>query len=196
MLQFLDLWSHPLISEKWAPIVRSYALCNYPVEMVLPGRNGPSQVRMGIAVFKLSHEAPHEPARMLDFRAPILRLDEVVAVSLDIPTDKTAAFTTWLAHNDMKNLICRHPVRSPLTTKERPRVSLQLLFPQDCSEFEQVLTMKELRRATLTQDTYFGFNTLHTSPNALILEVNSPLGFCHCWPLCSQLPLNKNKVRP
>ena len=85
----------------------------------------------------------------------------------------------------MKKVICRHPVRSLLTTKERPRVSLQLLCLQDCFKFEQMLIMKELRWVTLTEDTYFGFNTMHTSPNALILEVNSPLGLSHFWPLCS-----------
>jgi hypothetical protein len=55
--------------------------------------------------------------------------------------------------------------------------------------------MKELRRVTFTQDTYFGVNTMHRSSNALILEINSPLGLSHFWPVCFQLiPLSQNKV--
>ena len=78
-------------------------------------------------MFKLSHEAPHEPPRRLDVRAPILRLDEVVAVSLDIPTDK-AAFMTWLAHNDMKKVLCRYPVR-PTHHERTAKGQFALLLP-------------------------------------------------------------------
>jgi hypothetical protein len=193
--QVLDSWWHPMLSEKWATIVKSYAFCNAPLEMVLPGRNAPAHSRMGMVVFTLSHEAHHAPPRMFDLKAPILKLNEVVAVTVDIPTNKTAALMTWLAHKDLKKVTCRHPVRSPLTTKEVPRVNLQLIFPQDSTELEQLLIMKELRRVTFTQDTFFGLNTMHRSSNAMVLEVNSPLGLRHFWPLCSQLiPVSKNKV--
>ena len=49
---FLDVWYHPLLSEKFAALMRAMALITQPMEFVLPGARGPRVVRQGVAVFK------------------------------------------------------------------------------------------------------------------------------------------------
>eukprot|EP00973_Karenia_brevis_P056687 7885977-Karenia_brevis.AAC.1 len=44
-----DLWWHPLMSDKYAAVVRRMDFAAQPMEMVLPGASGPRHVHMGLA---------------------------------------------------------------------------------------------------------------------------------------------------
>ena len=59
--QITDAWWHPLLSEKWAPLVKNISFTNFPLEMILPGAGGPLHVRDGLAIFRLQHVGIVEP---------------------------------------------------------------------------------------------------------------------------------------
>ena len=59
-------------------------------------------------------------------------------------------------------------------------------MPSSLSEAGSTLAMRFLRRTVLTAQMYLGHKELYTSPDALVVECNSPLALSRAWPLCSQ----------
>ena len=80
---FLDLWGHPLLGEKHVAIVKEISLIPQPVEYILPGANGPRQVRQGLACFRVARVGPRSlPAIVLPLQ-PLLQVTQSASLIVD-----------------------------------------------------------------------------------------------------------------
>ena len=79
-----DLWWSPLLSDKWAPLVREYSFSARPLELITPGRGGPRHGRAGLAIFTISRNGLRSIPKMLDFKAPLLQVAAVPVVHVDM----------------------------------------------------------------------------------------------------------------
>eukprot|EP00959_Pyramimonas_sp_CCMP1952_P210959 4414869-Pyramimonas_sp.AAC.1 len=92
-----------------------------------------------------------------------------------------------LLHDEMLEVICRHPRRSSLSTTDVPRACIDLLFPASQTELYIVMQMRYLRRTSLPADSFYGMRSMFVAKDAMILEVASPMCLHHYWKVCSQL---------
>ena len=94
---FLDLWTHPLLRDKYASLVRAVYLMPQPVEMVLPGRLGPRQVCQGLACFWVSQDGKRSPPTVILPRAPLVQASARESLTLDTPTAQLPQLMARLA---------------------------------------------------------------------------------------------------
>lgn len=181
-----DLWSHPLLGDKWAPLVRSQTFCTQPMEMVLPGRNQPRHVAMGLAVFGIAVEGPRLLPRMVEVKTPLFEIAPSMVSVVDMPADYLPRFMSGLAASGITDILARHHRRSPGSLPDAPRVCVDLVFPAGCTELDAIAAMEGMRRSPLPHSVCFALNTIYDSREAMILEMTDPRCIQGVWPLCSQ----------
>ncbi|CAK0825379.1 unnamed protein product, partial [Prorocentrum cordatum] len=190
--KLFDLWWHPLLGEKplYISLVRAVDIILQPVEYILPGRSAPRHVRQGLASFTITTAGHRSSPTVFSPLAPLLQLPAVNSFWVDVPTQLFPNFMIKMLSPEVTNhgvsFLCRHTSRSWGSTPEVPRVCVGIILPSSLSEAGSMLAMRFLRRTVLTEQMYLGHKELYTSPDALVVECNSPLGLVRAWPLCSQ----------
>ncbi|CAK0840654.1 unnamed protein product, partial [Prorocentrum cordatum] len=181
----MDLWWHPLLGDTWAPLVREITFSATPMEVILPGTGGPRHVRTGLAVFTLRHLGERALPKMVNPVAPLLTLIEARTVIFDTQATHLPRLLNCLL--GLQGVICQDHSRSALSTKERPRVQLEALFPSDMADLQVLLRLQALRRTDLPADTFFGLISIFAAGDSQILETTSGANIHHYWRLCSQM---------
>ena len=96
---------------------------------------------------------------------------------------------------ELREVICRPHRRSTTSTREVPRVCVDLIFPESQTDLDVLLQLRHVRGSALPSDAYFGLRSMIGSSEAMVLETSSPLSLHHYWPLCTQLvPLSPTKA--
>jgi len=147
--QIMDLWWSPLLCDKWAPVVRGCTFTTTPLDMILPGRDVPRHVRMGLAVFTLGHDGDRLPPRMVEAAQPLLRVDDVKAAVVDVRVDQLSLLLQAFSGPYFQDVVLRDPTRSPLSTAEVPRVELHLVFPRVAADLDILMLLQRIRTTSL-----------------------------------------------
>ena len=182
-----DIWAHGLMGERWIPFVRDSAFCPCPLEMVVPGNNGPMHVRQGLAVFRLAREGPRGLPAVVHCVAPILDLEAVEVVQLDLKVDGLPALMLLFNTADLDGWTCRSPSRSLGSTNEIKRIKVEVIPPPNLSDLEVLGKLRRLRAKHLSADTFFGHRSLVRDQDAMIADFLSPHAAARLWTLSSQL---------
>jgi len=165
------------------------------MDMVMPGKDVPRHVRMGLAVFTVGHEGDRAIPCMLENICPVLRLEEVRVAIVDVKVDMVSFLLATLQDPCFSTVVMRNPERSCLSTKEVPRVVVNLLFPSTMADLDVILVLQRLRTTRLGGDMFYGLKSMYGAEDAMVLEVGSVHSLHHYWTLCSQLvTILKNKV--
>ena len=184
----LDLWTCYLMDSQWAPIVVSSTVTLTPMDMVLPGRDFPRSVRMGLAIFSLGHDGDKIPMQIFEHRQPRLTVVAAKVAVLDVPTTVVTRLMAALNSNIYADALVRDPVRSPLSTKLNPRMVINLIYDNAVWDQAILYGLNMLRDLPLGAGTYIytGLRSIIADSASLILEIGDPSSMEHYWPLCSQ----------
>ncbi|CAK0874296.1 unnamed protein product, partial [Prorocentrum cordatum] len=143
-----DLWSHPLLGDKWAPIVRSQSFCAQPLEMILPGRNQPRHVQTGLAIFGISLDSARHVPICLDLVIPATCAELDAIILLD-RLRRSMATTVHFALNTIYDN--REAMILEITSPE----CLPRLWPL-CSQMTLLSRAKALVISVAASDTWAG----------------------------------------
>eukprot|EP00959_Pyramimonas_sp_CCMP1952_P252787 5281035-Pyramimonas_sp.AAC.1 len=80
----LDLWSHALLSAKWAAVVKDKVIMDGTYEVILPGRGPPRMTRAGLAIFRVRPEGVAANPRLGVVRHAICEIDAPRTLTLDM----------------------------------------------------------------------------------------------------------------
>ena len=75
----LDCWQHPLLGDKWASVVKDVSIHNLPLDMVLPGTNGPRHLLQGMVVFTLALQGARGLPKIVEIEEPLCPSHHVFA---------------------------------------------------------------------------------------------------------------------
>ena len=82
-----------------------------------------------------------------------------------------------------------------MSCKEVPRISIQWILPDEIADIDLLIYLRHHRGQALPIDTLYGFKSMYTCRETLILEFNSTMAVHHYWSLCSQMiPLSPHKA--
>ena len=181
-----DLWGSPLLGERWIPIRKHVSFASTPMEMVLPGDSMPRHVYKDLAIFQLGHQETFTLPCMSEPTVPLITVADPRIFVVDVRAVEATKVIALLQTEELRTVVFRVPRRSPLSSGEVPRVCLDLYIPDEMSDIDIVMLMRQ-KRSSLPFDLFFGFRSMITDKDALILETSSALVLHHYWTLCSQL---------
>ena len=190
-----DVWWHPLLGDRWAPLMRRCTFTAMPMEMIDTGPIGPRMIRAGLAIFNLQHDGPRIPPQLLMAQNSLLQLPAVPAATLDMQAVDLPKVMALLQAPPYVELLPRHPRRSMLSTSEIPRLCVDILFPSSYTEIYGQLLLQQLRQQGLPWDTYCAKHSIYETAEAKILEISTSNNVHRFWCLCSQLiAISRNKL--
>ena len=176
------------MSEAWAPLVTGTSFCTHPFEMVSTTGEAPRHFFSGLAVFNIGYGQPKSLTQLVNYRAPLLTVSEPEGFLADMRAADLPIFLTHMRGGRIGAAVtCRNPDRSTLSSKEAPRVTVQVLFPVGTAQLDQHLLMLFVRRSIVPPTTFLSNLGLAADDGALILETTGAGCVHHFWPLCSQL---------
>ncbi|CAK0815577.1 unnamed protein product, partial [Prorocentrum cordatum] len=182
-----DLWSSPLLSERWSPIVRATTYIPFPFEMVSSTSSGtPRHFRSGLGIFSLMQAGPISIPKVIHVDA-LMHVDEVKTIVVDMRLDLLTDFLKLARLDILEGLSYRTHRKSLTSTPDAPRVAVEVVMDARLSELECFAILKHLRRHHLPHDTFFGYKHLAGASDALLLECGDSRLFRHFWPLCTQM---------
>ena len=184
-----------MLSDTWIPIIRGCSLTTTPMEMVLLGSVLPRHGRLGMGIFKLAHKGNRIPPQILEPVQPLCHVAEPRCLLVDCRADDLCKVMELLKLPELQGVTDRAPTKSVLTSKEIPRVCMQWVLPDALSDMEVLMCFRYQRGQALPLDAYYGFKSLFTCKDAMILEFSSVLSTHHYWALCTQMiPLSTHKA--
>ena len=142
---------------------------------------------MGLAIFGISLDMPRQVPRMVEALTPLFAVESSIIATLDMPSDHLPNFLALLADPRLQILTVRQPRRSPSSSRDTPRICLDLVFPAQCAELDAIVILSRIRLSPLPPAAYFALNTIYDNREAMILEFTRPDCIPRFWPLCVQL---------
>ena len=182
----LDFWQHPLLGDKWASVVKDVAIYNTPLEMVLPGGNGPKHTLQGMVIFTIALQGARELPKIVEIEAPLYRVPEIPCIFVDTPPQHLGKVISVLSTPQFSSISYRAPYRSPGSQPNMPRLRLDLLLPSHMSELEQTIVLANLRGEFAGIGIVLGHKNLFGQQDALICEMNAPSAVGFISHLCCQ----------
>ena len=183
----LDLWSHPLLGQKWQSIVSGIHFTRQPVELVQEGLAGPKVMFRSLFIASLSIMRSSPIPAMLTVSQPLLQLSSGPEVILDIPT---VAFidTMRSVRAHLRGIVVTWgpSSRSSSATPDVARLVVRGTFGEAVTPLDLSLILRSLK-SVLAPNVFCARADLLNDPSALVAELTSPLAALPIAPLCDEL---------
>ena len=146
----------------------------------------PKLEKVGLGIFTISTTGPRLPPQMIEPRAPLIVVQAPKIVVMDSLASDLPQIIGILQGADLARVTCRHPRRSPISTPEVPRVSVDIISPPNM-DMDIFFALQYLQNTALPPHAYFGLRSMFGDENAKFVEFGIGSSLQQCWPLCSQL---------
>ncbi|CAK0904154.1 unnamed protein product, partial [Prorocentrum cordatum] len=183
-----DLFWHPFMSEKWAPVVREQAFVAQPMQMVLSAAGGPLHTSWGLYIVTVSTHAPLQLPRVLSVAEPVLTVSQGPSFFADCPSLllPEVIHQVLAAGSTMGVKLGQHS-RSPGSAADAPRSRVEFLLPlQGTTEIGVALLLCDLRSRRLDSTVLLATRSIYSDNSALLVELTGPAGLSRVSHLCDE----------
>ena len=111
---------------------------------------------------------------MIQASAPLFEIKQSVVATVDLPAEYLPRFLAFLSDPYLVEIRTHQHRRSPSSTESQPRVCVELVFPERCSELDAVMFLDRLRRTPLPNSVSFALNSIFDGREAMILDLLDP----------------------
>jgi len=192
----LDLWTHPLLAEKWAAVVRSVQFTSQPLEIVLSAGVVPSCTAQVLMIATLAPGLSYKLPSTLSVALPLFVEEAGPAIRVDCKIHDMMQVRLAIRQViPLLDIFWSDPLRSPGTTKEEPRVVFLAGFrPEDVAGPVLGRILMELRLTCGIEHTMFASDDIWHDNAAPLLELSAPAAFFAVSALCEQAVYVSPKV--
>ena len=192
----LDLWSHPLLQDKWKPIVRRIEFTSQALEVVQTGAVAPISSPRTLMVATVSASAPFEPPSILSVALPLFEVDRSHGIRVDcFITDLMGVRRSLAMALASRSLRWTDPVRSPGSTAAAARVHFTGYFPPGgISPLDLSMLIQRLRNLYLPRTVLLASEAVFADNSAMILELSDPAAALSVVSLCDEMAFVSQKV--
>jgi hypothetical protein len=186
---FIDLWSHPLLSDKWRAIVRSVQFTSQAMEVVLPGRTAPTTSPKTIMLATISASAPYIPPSIRSVAMPLFEMDRGRCLRIDCRTadmmQTRRSLVQVLAGTRTR---WADPLRSPGSTPTDTRSILSCHFaPGALTALELRMLISCLRNMHVPASTLLAAEDIFADNAAMLLDLSDPRAALEVVALCDDM---------
>jgi hypothetical protein len=182
----LDLWGHPVLSEKWRSVVRMTRFTSQPLEIVRSTASAPATVWKTLLVATLSAVDPYALPSMISVAEPLFKLAKGKVLVVDLPADLLTSTRKKLADAvQCLSVAWADPVRSPAFSQDAPRLLLRgALPPGAITALDMRMLIGNLRALHLDPAVVLGSDDLFGDNASLLAEFSEPSNGVEIYQLC------------
>lgn len=185
-----DIWSNPLLGNKWADLIHKVTFLQPPMLMILAGKNSPIHTRKCLVIITLTHNT--QPTLQTHITTPLQTITPQLytwqpnfyersshnTIWIDIPHEHRWHIYSLIGSFRLPGLGHTDRPRPSLAHRaETPRSIMQLHFNDEMgSELMQNLIVKWLTKALQPYQPLIGLQSTISNPAAHLLDVTSPIG--------------------
>ena len=118
----------------------------------------PRHVYKDLAIFQLGHQETFTLPCMSEPTVPLITVADPRIFVVDVRAVEATKVIALLQTEELRTVVFRVPRRSPLSSGEVPRVCLDLYIPDEMSDIDIVMLMRQ-KRSSLPCDLFFGFRS-------------------------------------
>ena len=183
-----DLFWHPLLGERWAPLVREQAFVHQELQMVSTGSGGPAHVCRGLLIATLSPSLPPAVPKVLSVAEPLITARAGHSFFVDCPTlQAPMALNVAEAAGALLRARVGPCMRSPASSPELPRTRFEVFLPVgQATELDLTLLIRNLRLNHLPAGSLVGSRQLYSDNSALLVDLTAPAAIHAVWHLCEE----------
>jgi hypothetical protein len=185
----LDLWAHPLLQDKWKPIVRKVEFTSQALQVVQSGKVAPTTSNRTLMVATVSASLQFCPPSVLSIAAPLFQADRGHGIRVDcLITDLMEVRRSLAAALCTRPVLWTDPARSPGSTNTAPRVYLTgYLPPHEVNILDLHMIFTNLRNHHLPSTALVASEAVFANNSAMILEVSDPAAVHAVVALCEEM---------
>ncbi len=185
----MDLWAHPLLQDKWRPIVRKVEFTSQALQVVQSGKVAPTTSTRTMMVATVSASLQFCPPGVLSISEPLFQADRGHGIRVDCLVSDLMVVRRSLAV-----ALCTRPVRwtdparSPGSTTTAPRVYITgYLPPHEVTTMDLHMMFANLRNHHLPSTALVASEAIYANNAAMVLEVSDPAAMLAVVPLCDEM---------
>ena len=190
-----DIWSHPLLGNKWADIVSNTTFLQPPTLMIMAGKNSPIHARKCLALITLGHNTPTltppTPTQILAWQPNFYEVRTHNTIWVDVPHEHRWHIHSLISTFKLPGLThADRPRPSPGHRAEAPRSTIHIHFDNAMgSELMQNVIVNWLTKTLQVYQPLIGLQSTITNPTARMLDITSPTGAYLVSHLCDNIIL-------
>jgi hypothetical protein len=192
----IDLWSHPLLADKWRAIVRNIEFTSQPMEVVLPGKVGPTTSPKTLMFATISASTAYAPPSIRSVALPLFELGRGKCLRVDCLTTDMMEVRRAL-HKVLAGTPTRwaDPLRSPGSTTTAARTIIGCHFaPGAVTALELRMLISCLRNLHVPATTLLAAEDIFADNAAMLLDVSDPTAAMEAVALCDDMAFVSAKL--
>lgn len=184
-----DLWSHPLLQDKWKAIVRRIVFTSQTLQVVQSGAVAPTTSARTLMIATVSATHEFSPPGVLSVSEPLFQVDMGQGIRVDcLVSDLMKVRRALAVALSLRPVQWTDPARSPGSTSTAARVYFTGYLPlNEVSPMDLHLIFANLRNFHLPRSTLVASEALFANNAAMILEVSDPAAACAVVALCEEM---------
>jgi hypothetical protein len=185
----MDLWSHPLLQDKWKAIVRRVEFTSQSLQIVQSGKTAPTTPTRTLMIATISASATFSPPSVLSVSAPLFQATRGHGIRVDcLVTDLMRVRRALALALCTRPLQWTDPARSPGSTATAGRVCLTGYFPpNEVTAMDLHMMFANLRNFHLPVTALVASEALFANNAAMIIEASDPAAAMQVVALCQEM---------
>ena len=155
----VDLWSHPLMQDKWKPIVRKTEFTSQALQVVQSGSVAPTTSTRTLMIVTISASCDFSPPSVLSVSEPLFQVDRGHGIRVDcLCSDLMRVRRSVATALSTRPVRWTDPSRSPGSTSTAARVYFPGYFPpNEVTTMDLHMILANLRNFHLLAATLVAF---------------------------------------
>jgi hypothetical protein len=184
-----DLWSHPLLQDKWKAIVRRIAFTSQSLQVVQSGAVAPVIATRTLMIATVSATHEFSLPGVLSVSEPLFQAERGQGLRIDcLVTDLMKVRRALADALSTRPVQWTDPSRSPGSTSTAARVFFTGYLPaNEVTAMDWHLIFANLRNFHLPRSTLVASEAVFANNAAMILEVSDPAAACAVVALCEEM---------
>ena len=194
--EILDLWTHPLLSAKWADVVKEVEFLTPPAAMVLSGMHAPVHTQRPLVLVTLQVNGERKEPTTIQWMPSYYEESKNEALVIDLPEGHR-----WKAHRLLKDFsipgVCyiEAPVPSAGHSKADPRSSIRIHFEGNgITTFDKELIRRWVQSQLAPFHALIGWSSMVNDEYTMLLDVSQAKAGFQYAELCSGMLVVKPKL--
>ena len=172
--QVMDIWTHPLLSDRWGDVLQEVKLLTSPAMMIISGASGPIHTQRPLAIITLGSPGGRLSPMVFNWKPTLFDYNNINTLVIDVPEGHRWKTFKLLGKLKIPGLVhIDSPKPSAGNSKTDPRSAIHCHFGVGSSlSIEKEMLRKWVHTQLSPFHALVGFAELVRDPRSMLLDIS------------------------